>query len=73
MAKSMHVQKESEKIVKDKSTGLLNATPQMPSPALLGEKITAMAVFPCFVSTRYRPYVETAHGLMGRQADPRPT
>lgn len=42
----MQVQKESEKSVEGKSTGLLNATPEMPYPALLGEKITAMPVLP---------------------------
>lgn len=44
------MQVQEEKIVEGKSTGLLNAIPEMPSPALLGEKIPAMPVFLCFVS-----------------------
>lgn len=47
---NMQVQEESEKNVEDKSSGLLKATPEIPSPALLGVKITAISVFLCFVS-----------------------
>lgn len=46
----MQVQEESEKNVEDKSSGLLKATPKVPSPALLGVTITAISVFLFFVS-----------------------